>query len=563
MKQKICLIAIPLLLFTFLTIFMTWPLTLEMPHSVVGHVGDNFYFVWMVQWFQDALFKYHQSPYFAPQLNFPEGFPLAYNDLTPAMVLLALPFSFIGGPVFGYNMAMFLSFVLSAFGVYWMIYRLTGEKIGGIIAGIIFAFAPYRMNHLLGHLNLMGTQWLPFYFLYLYELLKAEKTSWKRIFKPASFLALIAFTSQYYLAMTFFVSGAFIFFFLLLNGTKSAIASFKKVALMGLAAFPAVFLSILPYLALTLKGELPQYSFLNVSLWSASPTDFIFPSHLHFIWGDWIKKYNNTSYWVESTLYTGIVALILALFAFSRRRNFPPEQTKIIRILFYTSMITIILALGTNLHWMGKSVYIKSYPVLLPGYLLFKYIPFYANMRVWMRYGVYLNLFIAVLAGLGVNELMKSLKGKSREIILGVVLVILVLVDFHQAGFTFSRVKGRPVDYWLAHQRKPGAAVYFPLVNLRRPENVYYTSIHKKPYIGVMGHAYLPPQMRRIEPFLKSFPNTQSIRLLRGLGVRYFIVDGRYYNDMPQIIAALKQMGVRLKNQIESFYVFYDENKQW
>lgn len=301
---------------------------------------------------------------------------------------------------------------------------------------------------------------------------------------------------------------------------------------------------------------------MDTSFWSASPTDFIFPSSLHFIWGDWIKKYINTSYCVESTLYVGMVALILALIAFFRRRGFPTEQTMLIRLFFYTSMITVILAMGTNVHWLGKPVYITKYPVFLPGYFLFKYMPFYSNMRVWMRYGIFVNMFIAVLAGMGVSRLMNSLKKKSWKVMLGIALILLILMDFYHIGLSFSTVEGRRVDYWLARQKKTGAVADFPLINLKKPENVYYTCIHQKPYIGMMGLAYLSPQMRRIEPFLQSFPDEKSIQLLRELGVRYFIVDGRYYKDMPLMIATLKQMGVRLKKEIDSFYVFYDTFKK-
>jgi hypothetical protein len=35
-----------------------------MGHSVVGSIGDNIYFVWLIKWFQKALFELHQSPLF-------------------------------------------------------------------------------------------------------------------------------------------------------------------------------------------------------------------------------------------------------------------------------------------------------------------------------------------------------------------------------------------------------------------------------------------------------------------------------------------------------------------
>src|SRR5690606_4174924 len=100
----------------------------------------------------------HQLPLTVSILNYPEGYHLAYTDASPLMILMALPFSLVGGSVLGYNLSMFVSFVLSGLGVYLWVRWLTHNHWAGILAGVLFAFVPYRMSHLYGHLNLMGTQ---------------------------------------------------------------------------------------------------------------------------------------------------------------------------------------------------------------------------------------------------------------------------------------------------------------------------------------------------------------------------------------------------------------------
>ena len=79
-------------------------------------------------------------------------------------------------------------------------------------------------------------------------------------------------------------------------------------------------------------------------------------------------------------------------------------------MLALMAVVAFILALGTDFHWLGQAVMVDvpeflrpwhPYPqtlIHLPGYLLFKYLLFYANMRVWMRYGIFVMLFISVLA---------------------------------------------------------------------------------------------------------------------------------------------------------------------
>jgi len=71
-----------------------------------GGGGDGTYFIWLVAWYQKALFQLHISPFFAPGPELPQGWNLATTDITPAMVALALPGSLLVSPTFGYNFAI-------------------------------------------------------------------------------------------------------------------------------------------------------------------------------------------------------------------------------------------------------------------------------------------------------------------------------------------------------------------------------------------------------------------------------------------------------------------------
>jgi hypothetical protein len=144
------------------TIVMTWPLTLKMGAYVIGPKGDNFYYVWLIGWFQRSIFELRQNPLVVAYQNYPFGWNLAYTEISLANVLFALPFSILKGPVFAYNFTLLASFVLSGLIVYWWVLAITGNKFAGLIAGALFAYAPYRMTHVYGHLPLMGTSvhWL-------------------------------------------------------------------------------------------------------------------------------------------------------------------------------------------------------------------------------------------------------------------------------------------------------------------------------------------------------------------------------------------------------------------
>ncbi len=424
------------LYFAVMTVLMTWPLVLKMGNSMVGQMGDNIYFVWMIGWMKKALFELHANPFNVWFLNYPEGWNMAYTEITPAQLALAMPFSFLGGPVFAYNMALLLTFVLSGLGMFLWVRRLTGRVDAALIAGTLFAFVPYRYAHfLIGHLNLSGTQWFPFYFMGFFELLgvsgrndqpsafpgenahshSASRSWWKAALLTGVSLGLIGLTSQYYLYMALLVSAFLAFVYLaFLNRRRLLQPAFWRQALIaGVVAAPLVAVAVAPYVLLNQQGGLPDRNLGIVSMYSASPTDFVLPSTDHFLWGDWVGSHFDRDMWVEGTLYVGVVALALAVVGFLRRKQLGHRH--LMALLLWGSALAFLLALGTNLHWNGQPVSIHTpaflsglisrpeIPIPLPGYALFRYFPFYAKLRAFMRFGVFVIVFVCAAGGLGVG----------------------------------------------------------------------------------------------------------------------------------------------------------------
>lgn len=554
-------------LFALLAVGMTWPLVLDLDHSVIGWVGDNFYFVWLVGWFQQSLVELHHLPLLVPHFNHPEGWNLAYNEVTPAMVLVGLPASLAGGPTLGYNLSILLSFVLSGLGVHLWVRRLTGNFAAGIIAGTLFAFAPYRMSHLFGHFNLMGTQWFPFYFMSLASLLEARTSARKSALLSALFLGLIALTSQYYLYMTLILSGVFVVGYgLFVNRRILFLAAFwRRLGAFALLAMPLIIVAIAPYLQLADAGNLAPRTFEDVRGWSASPTDFLLPSPRHFIWGRWIEQHFDRTLWIENTLYVGVVALATALLALAWRRQ-APRLGGWVSLFALTMAAAWVLALGVDLHWLGRSVEVgvpqwiqrwHPYPrtfIPLPGYFLFKGLPFYDGMRVWMRYGIFVNLFVSLLAGVGVTWLLQRL-GRRLAQPVALLLLLLVLVDFYPGPLQLSPVEGRAVDYWLAEQAS-GSVMQFPISQATTPEQTYYTLVHGKPFVGGFFAAFAPPQFQRIQPVLAAFPDEASIALLKTLGVRWVLVDSTQYDNIGAVRAALEGSGLHLATILDGQHLY-------
>ena len=64
-------------------------------------------------------------------------------------------------PILGYNLLFLSTFVLSGLGMYLLVRELTGNPLAAFVAGLLFAFAPYRLAQS-SHLQVLSSQWMPF-----------------------------------------------------------------------------------------------------------------------------------------------------------------------------------------------------------------------------------------------------------------------------------------------------------------------------------------------------------------------------------------------------------------
>lgn len=591
------MVGLPILFFTPLTVLVTWPQVTQMSSAVVGQVGDNIYFIWLIEWFKRALFELHISPTVVPFLNYPDGWSLAYTEITPAMVFLALPAYLLGGgATLGYNLSILLSFILSGLGMYWWVTRLLDQEgldawapAAGLIAGTIFAFSPYRMAHYLaGHLNLSGTQWFPLYMLGLFDLLRSRRWNWGAILLSGLSLGLIALTAQYYMYMALLVSGLCVLgYFVLVDGKAfREWGTWLRLGAMGLVSLPLLWTAEAPFIQLQAQGGLADRSINNLQRYSASPTDFFLPSTDHFLWGSWVGRHFDRSFWIEATLYLGVVAMLLALTALwksGRLHIYAPSQAPETALpanrraahgwawlLGLAALITAVLAMGIDLNWLGQPVTIhipaafqgvlhrSQLPVHLPGYYMYKYLPFFAKMRVPMRFGVFTALFVSAMAGIGSRFLLewvttrRGSQGSRPAWAWGTALtaglLLLVGLDFYPGPYTqFFQVAPRPVDLWLAQQPGNGAVAQFPFAQEADQDQVYYSSIYNKPFIGGFFNAFPPAQYVRIQPVLDKFPDPDSIALLRSLGVQFVVIDTRQYPDLSGMDGKLRELGLEFQ----------------
>lgn len=178
---------IVLLTYTLLTALMTWPLVTHLTNAIPGDSFDGWQNYWNLWWVKTALLDGLRSPFVTDLLYYPTGVNLYFHTLNPFNGLLTLPVQLSAGLIPAYNAVVFFSWVMGGYGVYlltsWLLrsrYSLLSAPqrlsnlhspisidLSAFLAGLIFTFSPFHMAHLLGHMQVMSLQWIPFYVLYL------------------------------------------------------------------------------------------------------------------------------------------------------------------------------------------------------------------------------------------------------------------------------------------------------------------------------------------------------------------------------------------------------------
>lgn len=520
-----CLDWLPIGILLSAALLMIYPVILAPTTTVIGWLGDNVLYTYEAGWIAEALRTFH-SPFLDPKINPPYGLQLMAGDIPYAGYILVAPLTWMFGPTFGYNAHLFLTNVLSGLFAYLWVRQLSNSRAAGLVAGLSFMLSPYRLAHSYGHANLVSTYPFPLFFWALDNAIR-ERPALKTLILLSGATFLLGTASQYYLViglccgMTYAVLTMFVRRVRLASGVWSS----------AVAVFVGASIAAMPHLLTASSGVYRAYSTSSTRMWSASPMNFVVPSHLHPIWGSVIEQLRPETLWVEKTLYLGIVSGLLALMAIHRFD----------RSLVWvgTAVTAAMLALGTDLHT-GNVPVQPERPFWLPAYYLHQ-LPGINLMRIWSRFGIVTILFISLLAGIGVASLLQTVKKKSYYFLIAGLVIILVIVDFLPGRLEHAQLEPRPIDHWLAEQSFTGAVGFWPIVNDTANYFILFGRLtHHKPTFAFLHPEHVDPSFRAFTDLFGNFPSDSSVASLRALGIQYLILererfDGRHAVEWPVV----------------------------
>ncbi len=103
------------------------------------------------------------------------------------------------GDVAAANLVVLWTFPASALAAYLLARTAGAGRAGSFLAGMVFAFCPYRLARLAGHYDLLGTEWIPLYAIALWKVFERDRLSFPWILAAGAFAAAAGYTASTYL----------------------------------------------------------------------------------------------------------------------------------------------------------------------------------------------------------------------------------------------------------------------------------------------------------------------------------------------------------------------------
>ncbi|MCE7989473.1 MAG: hypothetical protein DYG89_50620 [Caldilinea sp. CFX5] len=482
-----------LLSYFLLTIVMTWPLVTQLTTAIPGDSFDGWQNYWNLWWVKTALVDRQQTPFVTDLLYYPTGVGLYFHTLNPFNGLLALPLQLSGSLFIAYNAVVFFSWTVAGYGVYlltrWMVDRTRPSTIhyplAAFLAGAIFTFAPVHMAHLLGHMQVMSLQWMPFYALYLLQAVARNRQGkpWVRHALMAGFfLTLAGLCDWYFVLYLFFFTGIVV-----LWQSKIQNLSWKdlKSAILPASLAGVLMLLLLSPVLIPMVREATQFNFMvrptsDLYIFSASLLDFLVPNRLHTLWRpeSFTWPGNQIAPVSERTISLGYIPLLLALIALWRWRP-------AVRFWAVTALFFLLLALGPRIH-LGNiteadlpTTPSSTTPEWTPFALLNRTVPFMRISRSVSRYALMVQLAVAVMAGIGLATLLQRRRALTSWLLSGA-LLLLLLGEFWVAPYPMSP-PDTPAFYAQIREMAGVRGILNLPMNYDRPGYLLYQTVHHKP----------------------------------------------------------------------------------
>jgi hypothetical protein len=505
------------LLYAAASALYTWPLIVHPASHLAAPVGpgDPYLYLWVFGWVMGAILR---SPVdvlngrvFNANIFFPAENTLAYSDhmILQSAALTPL-YALTGDVVLCYNVLLIASLFLSGVAMHAFVRSVTGSTGGAYLAGLAWAFFPYRFAHLV-HIQLQALYFLPLAFLLLHRVVAGRRT--RDAVGLGVALALQALSAAYY-----GVIGA------VGIGTAAvtlavAVGRWRSAALARHYLVAAAVGAVLVAPVTLVYWRVQRDAGFGRTLYEASRNAARLDSYLRVPSGN--VAYAATGMLpvgnLEHALFPGLVLVGLA--ALGAARGLRRDARPLVLAMLCTGTLAFVLSLGPD--------------GLRDAYALFqRYFFGFQAIRAPSRFAVLVTFSLAALAALGWREL--AARGP-RARALAWALTAAAAVEYLNVPMPLAPAPARQtqVGQWLRHVPGPGAVVHLPIAeDVANTPAMVQSLEHRRPLIN--GYSGQRPEFyNALADSLSAFPSDEALVALREAGARFVVTPAPVQPGFP------------------------------
>jgi len=463
--------------------------------------GDPLMVTWVLAWVA------HQLPrapghVFDANIFYPERNTLAYSETLAVPGAFAAPLQWAGvSPIVVYNLVFLSGFAISGVGVALLARRLTGCLGAAMLAGIVFAFPPYRIDHY-AHLQLQQTQFIPLALWGFHRLLDTSRIRdgvWLGLFVAGQMLSCMYY-GLFLIPYMAVVCGT------ILVGARAPTRA-RLIALLAAGAVAAAVMIPAGRAYLGARKVVGERGAQEVMDGSARPRNYLAPPEVNLVYGKVFAPFMDP----ERRLFPGFVALALAAVAL-----WPPLS--VTRVAY---ALGLLVAFDVSLGFNGV-VYRALYDFFLP----------FRALRIPARMGIMVGFSLAVLAGYGAARIGERLRSPAARRAVFVAIGVLMLVEYASTPLPLWRPPAAPPQAYADIIRdrgdSPTAVLFeFPTGHMEDPEYLYYSTFHWQ-YLVNGYSGFFPPSYLRVVKAVQNFPDATSFDVIKSHGARYIVIHGEW-----------------------------------
>jgi hypothetical protein len=170
-------------LYFFIAAIYTQPLLRTSGSHIANDPGDPVLNA-SVLWWNATTIPLSERWWNPPYFYLTQGVATFTENLLGISVIASPIYWSTGNPLTAYNLAMFLTWPLSAVAAYLLVLLLTDRRDAAFVAGLAYGFSPYRL-HEISHLQSLSSYWIAFALLGLHGYVLQRRVGWLLLFGVA------------------------------------------------------------------------------------------------------------------------------------------------------------------------------------------------------------------------------------------------------------------------------------------------------------------------------------------------------------------------------------------